>query len=155
MSYKQGVPTVGLRVMQVSALWHFLTTIFKGVKQMLMNKEEQKKIARIVNALIDIPLVPEEMEQTVFEHAVGLVDQALEDVLPAAFEELLRNAEKGIDKDHARQFGNRLVEAVNQKVNLPYLNEEQEFRLLQTVIDPLVKAMISGKKLDDLLPAVE
>ena len=42
--------------------------------------------------------------------------------------------------------------AVNKKINLPYLNEDQEYRLLQTVIDPLVKGMISGKKLDDLLP---
>ena len=122
---------------------------------MLMSQAEQKKIAKIVNALIDIPLVPEEMEQPVFEHAVGLVDRALEDVLPVAFGELLRNAEKGIDKDHARQFANRLVVAVNQKVNLPYLNEDQEARLLQTVIDPLVKGMISGKKLDDLLPLTE
>jgi len=120
---------------------------------MLMSQEEQKKIAGIVNALIDIPLVPENMEQTIFEHAVTLVDQALEDVLPTAFNELLRNADKGIDKDHARQFADRLVVAVNKKIDLPYLNEDQEYRLLQTVIDPMVKAMISGKKLDDLLPA--
>lgn len=119
---------------------------------MLMSQAEQKKIAKIVNALIDIPLVPEEMEATIFEHAVALVDRALEDVLPAAFGELLRNVEKGIDKDHARVFADRLVTAVNKRVDLPYLNEEQEQRLLQTVIDPLVKAMISGKKLDDLLP---
>ena len=58
-----------------------------------------------------------------------------------------------IDKDHARQFADRLVVAVNGKIDLPYLNEDQEHRLLQTVIDPMVKAMISGKKLDDLLPA--
>jgi hypothetical protein len=120
---------------------------------MLMSSEEQKKIAKIVNALIDIPLVSEDLEDVIFLHAVGIIDKALEDVLPAAFGELLRNPEKGIDKDHARQFGDRLVVAVNNKVNLPYLNEEQEQRLLQTVIDPLVKAMISGKKLDDLLPA--
>ncbi len=120
---------------------------------MLMKPEEQKRIAKIVNALIDIPLVSEEMEETIFEHAVGLVDQALEDVLPQAFGELLHNVEKGIDKDHAQQFASRLVAAINKKVDLPYLNEEQEERLLQTVIDPLVKAMIRGKKLDDLLPA--
>jgi hypothetical protein len=119
---------------------------------MLMSQEEQKKIAAIVNALIDIPLVPEDMEQTIFEHAVTLVDQALQDVLPAAFSELLRNAETGIDKDHARQFSDRLVVAVNNRIDLPYLNEDQEYRLLQTVIDPVVKGMVSGKKLDDLLP---
>lgn len=120
---------------------------------MLMSAEEQKKIAKIVNALIDIPLVPEELEETIFMHAVGIIDRALEDVLPAAFSELLRDVEKGIDKDHARQFADRLVVAVNKRIDMPYLNEEQEQRLVQTVIDPLVKGMISGKKLDDLLPA--
>lgn len=120
---------------------------------MLMNAEEQQKIAKIVNALIDIPLVSEELEETIFLHAVGIIDRALEDVLPVAFGELLRNADKGIDKDHARQFADRLVVAVNKRVDLPYLNEDQEQRLLQTVIDPLVKAMISGKTLDELLPA--
>lgn len=120
---------------------------------MLMDQQEQRRIAKIVNALIDIPLVGEELEQTIFEHAVGLVDRALEDVLPTAFGELLHNAEQGIDKDQARQFSNRLVEAVNRRVDLPYLNEEQEYRLLQTVVDPLVKGMLTGKTLDDLLPA--
>lgn len=121
---------------------------------MLLTPEEQKQVAKIINALIDIPLVPEELEQTIFEHAVAVVDAALEDSLPSVFTELLRNAETGLDKDHARAFSERLVEAVNKKVDLPYLNEEQEARLLRAVIGPLVKAMIHGRKLDDLLPAV-
>jgi len=120
----------------------------------MLKTVEHQKIAKILNALIDIPLVPEDMEQAVFEHAVELVDAALDDVLPAAFADLLRDAHNGIDKDHAQEFGSRLVAAINQKVNLPYLNEEQEAKLLQTVIDPLVKAMITGKTLDDLLPAL-
>ncbi len=120
---------------------------------MLMSQEEQQRIAKIVNALIDIPLVGEELEQTIFEHAVGIVDRALEDVLPVAFGELMRNADKGIDKDHARKFSERLVEAVNMRIDLPYLDEDQEYRLLQTVIDPLGKGMLTGKTLDDLLPA--
>lgn len=120
---------------------------------MLMSQEEQQRIAKIVNALIDIPLVGEELEQTIFEHAVGIVDRTLEDVLPVAFGELMRNADKGIDKDHARKFSERLVEAVNMRIDLPYLDEDQEYRLLQTVIDPLVKGMLTGKTLDDLLPA--
>jgi hypothetical protein len=114
--------------------------------------EEQKKIATLVNAIIDIPLVSEDMEQIIFEHAVAIIDAALDDILPEAFAGLLRSSDKGIDKDHARDFATRLAEAVNKRVNLPYLNEEQEGRLIQTVIDPIVKAMISGRRLDDILP---
>jgi hypothetical protein len=39
--------------------------------------EEQKKIASLVNAIIDIPLVSEEMEQVIFEHAVGCTNDLL------------------------------------------------------------------------------
>lgn len=119
---------------------------------MLLNQEERKKLAKIVNALIDIPLVPEDLEQTIFEHAVGMIDVALEDTLPAVFAELIHNSQNGIDKDHAIAFADRLVESINQKIDLPYLNEDQEAKLLRIVIDPLVKAMTNGRRLEDLLP---
>jgi hypothetical protein len=116
--------------------------------------EEQKKIAALVNAMVDIPLVSEEVEQVIFEHAVAIIDAALDDILPEVFAGLLRDEAKGIDKDHARDFAERLVQAVNKRVNLPYLNEEQEARLIRTVVDPLVKSMIAGKRLDDILPSL-
>ena len=115
--------------------------------------DEQKKIASLINAIIDIPLVSEEMEQIIFEHAVAIIDAALDDILPEVFAGLLHDPGKGIDKDHARDFAQRLAVAVNKRVNLPYLNEEQEGRMIQTVIDPIVKAMIDGRRLEDVLPA--
>ena len=122
---------------------------------MLLTDAERKQFATLVNALIDIPLVPEELEQEIFEHALIVIDRALEDALPTLFHGLMREAERGIDKDHAREFADRLVESVNSKVDLPYLNEAQEAELLRTVINPLVKAMTQGKRLDDLLPALQ
>ncbi len=121
---------------------------------MLLNQSERKKIAKLVNAMLDIPLVPENLEQTIFEHAVGMVDVALEDTLPAVFAELLHNTQNGIDKDHATVFADRLVVSINQKIDLPYLDENQEAKLLRIVIDPLVKAMTNGRRLDDLLPEI-
>lgn len=121
---------------------------------MLLNQSERKKVAKLVNAMLDIPLVPEDLEQTIFEHAVGVIDQALEDTLPAALAELIHNSQNGIDKDHAMVFADRLVESINQKIDLPYLDEDQEAKLLRIVIDPLVKAMTNGRRLDDLLPEV-
>jgi len=119
---------------------------------MLLKANEQKQFAALINSIIDIPLVPEEMEQQIFEHAVLVIDRALEDTLPTIFHGLMRESEKGIDKAHANAFADRLVEATNNKFDLPYLFETQEAQLLRLVIDPLVKAMTEGKKLDDLLP---
>lgn len=122
---------------------------------MLLNQQERKQLAQIVNALVDIPLIPEELEQTVFEHAVGAIDVALEDTLPAVLAELIHNAQNGIDKDHAVIFANRLVESINQKIDLPYLSEDQEAKILRIVIDPLVKAMTNGRRLEDILPLLQ
>ena len=80
--------------------------------------EEQKKIATLINAIIDIPLVSEEMEQIIFEHAVAIIDAALDDILPEIFAGLLRDSDKGIDKDHARDFAQRLAQAVNNLIVL-------------------------------------
>jgi hypothetical protein len=122
---------------------------------MLLTKEEQKQFATLVNSIIDIPLVPEEMEQQIFEHAIGVIDAALQDTLPTIFHGLMREAEKGIDKAHANEFADRLVETTNKKFDLPYLNEDQEAQILGMVIGPLVKAMTEGKTLESLLPAVK
>ncbi len=122
---------------------------------MLLTKEEQKQFATLINSIVDVPLIPEEMEQTIFEHAVAVIDKALEETLPIIFHALMREAEKGIDKDHAKEFADRLVVTTNKKFDLPYLNEEQEAQILRLVIDPLVKAMTDGRTLNDLLPAVK
>ena len=122
---------------------------------MLLTDEERKQFATLVNAVIDLPLVSEELEQTIFEHAIAMIDAALEETLPVIFHSLMRQVEQGIDKDHAKDFIERLVVSVNQKVDLPYLNEEQEAQLLRIVISPLVKAMTDGKTLQSVLPALQ
>ncbi len=121
---------------------------------MLLTKEEQKQFATLVNSVIDIPLVPEAMEQQIFEHAVVVIDRVLQDTLPTILHGLLREAGAGIDKDHAKAFADRLVQTTNSKFDLPYLNEDQEAQVLRLVIDPLVKAMTEGKTLERILPAV-
>jgi len=120
----------------------------------MLSKEEQKQFAALINSIVDIPLVPEDMEQQIFEHAVAVIDRALDDTLPTLFHGLIHEAEKGIDKSQAKEFADRLVESTNKKFDLPYLNEEQEAQILRLVIDPLVKAMTDGRTLESLLPAV-
>ena len=39
----------------------------------MLSKEEQKQFAALINSIVDIPLVPEDMEQQIFEHAVAVI----------------------------------------------------------------------------------
>lgn len=122
---------------------------------MLLKVEERKKIARLLNTRINIPWVPENMEGPIFEHGVNLVDHALEDVLPDAFGVLLRDGSQGIDKAQARAFGERLLHAINKKIDLPYLDEVQEAEFIKMVISPLVEAMADGESIDNVLVGVK
>ena len=124
----------------------------KKGRYMMLGKEEQKKIAKLADAMIDIPLVPDFMERGIFEHVISLIDKALDEILPEPFKDLL-NSTEGIGRDDVSGFTNKLVEIINRKLDIPYLNEEQESRLFHVVIGVLVKAMTRGKKLADLLPA--
>ena len=118
---------------------------------MLLLPEEKKQVAVLLNAKIDIAWVPEAMEGQILEHAIGLIDKALEDVLPEPFIGLMRDGGQGIDPDKAKAFGERLIGALNQKINLPYLSEEQEANLLRMMVDPVVQAMIDGQTINDVL----
>ncbi len=122
---------------------------------MLLTPEERKKVAEALNTQIDIPWVPESMEATILEHAIGLVDSALEGVLPEAFGSLMRDGSQGIDAAEARAFGERLIQTVNKRVDLPYLDETQEAGFVKMMIDPLVQAMIDGETIDDVLNRVK
>jgi hypothetical protein len=119
---------------------------------MLLTKEEQKQFAVLANALIDIPWVPEEMEQIMFEHAINILERVLQEALPDVFHELMRTAEKGIDPAQVPAFTERVINSAGAKVDLPYLNEEQETQFLRLIINPMVKSMAKGKNLTDLLP---
>ena len=118
---------------------------------MLLNAEEKKKFAALLNARIDIPWVPENMEGPIFEHAVTAIGIALQDALPEALGDLLRDPSQGIDPAEAQAFGDRLVKALNKKINLPYFDETQEAGFLQTMVTPLVNAMSNGQTLDKAL----
>ena len=117
-----------------------------------MDKKEIKRVATYANAMINIPLVPEFLEQRLFEHGIKMITDKIEEVLPAEFKELINSA-KGISSDHGKAFADKLVKTINKKVDIPYLNEDQEAKLFGLVVNILVKAMTANKKLSSLLPA--
>ena len=122
---------------------------------MFLKPEEVKKVAQVLNSRIDIPWVPEGMETSILEHAIGLIDSALEGVMPEVFAKLMHDGTQGIDEVEARAFGERLIQAINKKVDLPYFDEAQEANFIKMMVDPLVQAMIDGETIDDVLDRVK
>lgn len=117
----------------------------------MLSEEQQKTLASYVNALIDIPLIPEGIEQSIFEHAISLIDETLDAILPDTIKDLINNAQNGINRDHAEAFATRLKTYLNARLNIPYLNEDQEATIIGAVVDILVKGMTKGRDLESLL----
>ncbi|NKC11490.1 MAG: hypothetical protein GKR94_04575 [Gammaproteobacteria bacterium] len=123
----------------------------------MLTDKQISKIATVANTLIDVPLVPEWMEQYMFEKAVGLINETLEEVLPLEMKGLLEDLNDEtliLDRAHSGSFIERLVTAVDKRVDIPFLGEKQEEKLVRTVIELLVKAMSSAKSLDKILDRI-
>lgn len=119
----------------------------------MLSADQIRKIATLVNNLVDVPIVPEFMEQQVFEAAVTLIDRQLDQLLPAGLKEFLNDASKMLDDAHTGDLANRLVAILEKNVDIPLLNDEQEQKIFKIVIDLIIRAMASRKTLDGLLPA--
>ncbi len=120
-----------------------------------MFKPEQKsKLVALVNSSIDIPVVPESLEESIFRKSIDLIDDALDTFLPQEIQELAESLNDGIERNNAKDFVENLTRFLNKKVDLPILNEAQEGKLIGLVVDIVVKSMTKSRTLNNLLERI-
>ncbi|MFW6310395.1 MAG: hypothetical protein ACOC1D_04765 [Prolixibacteraceae bacterium] len=115
-------------------------------KRSKMTPEEMKDLAQRLNRKINIPILDETGEEKILIKVILKIDNFLYDNLPNEFYDLVRSADKGIDKKEAKRLIRRLTKCANQKIDIPYLPEPVEHFALRFVIGMIVKA--SQKTLD-------
>ncbi len=120
----------------------------------MLKPEQKSKIAALVNSSIDIPVVPESLEEAIFRKSIDLIDEALDAFLPQEIQELAESLNQGIERNNAKDFVENLTRFLNKRVDLPILNEEQEGKLIGLVVDILVKSMTKSRTLNNLLEKV-
>ncbi len=120
----------------------------------MLNPEQKDKIVALVNSSIDIPVVPEFLEGSIFRKAIDLIDDALDTFLPKEIQELAESLSQGIERNNAKDFVENLTRFLNKKVDLPILNEEQEGKLIGLVVNLLVKSMTKNRTLNNLLEGI-
>jgi hypothetical protein len=120
-----------------------------------MFKPGQKdRIVALVNSVIDIPVVPESLEGSIFRKAIDLIDEALDNFLPKEIQALTESLNQGIERNNAKDFVENLTRFLNKKVILPILTEEQEGKLIGLVVNLLVKSMTKNRTLNNLLEGI-
>jgi hypothetical protein len=120
----------------------------------MIKPEQKERIVALVNSSIDIPVVPESLERSIFRKAIDLIDDALDTFLPKEIQALAESLSDGIERNNAKDFVENLTRFLNKKIDLPILNEEQEGKLIGLVVDLLVKSMTKNRTLNNLLEGI-
>ena len=123
---------------------------------MFLTDKQIKKIAKKANKIINIPCLPESMEQEDIEELVEIVIKKIDSQIPKNILNLIiySNENRGpyrYNKKQLKDLKKRLVKYLNKKINLPILSEKQESKLIAFVVDFLVTSLNSVESLDSLL----
>ncbi|MEI6329426.1 MAG: hypothetical protein ACOYN8_03055 [Pseudanabaena sp.] len=120
----------------------------------MLNDTQITKIASLLNKVIDIPLLSEEFEQILLQESIRLIDGALSQALPPQFSDFLNQAARGLNSSNKEEFDkfiSRLITTINKHVDLPFLDEVKEQKLIRFILELIVKAMSKGEDLNSHL----
>jgi len=121
----------------------------------MLSDSEINAIAIKLNDKINLPFLDEAKELVVFGKIVKWIDKVLYKLLPNEYYELVKDATDGISEEEADNIQERLTPLINNIVNIPFLDEKQEAKLISLVLDIIIKAMIKGLKLEEVPPKKE
>ena len=99
----------------------------------MLTEDQVTEVATKLNEKVNIPFMSEETEQGILEKAVNAIDDKLDGIaedLPEPFGELWENLADGISDEEAEQLVGALTEVINQKIDIPFLSEDQEANLI-------------------------
>lgn len=106
-------------------------------------------LANKVNAVINLPILSEEKELIVFCKLIRKVDQAIYQLLPNEYYDMVHNASDGISASDAERMRKRLVPLINKAVDIPFLTEEMEAFVIDLILKVIVDALVKGCKLNE------
>jgi hypothetical protein len=116
-----------------------------------LTEEEVKGLAEKLNRKINIPIIGETGEEKILIKIILKIDNFIYENLPNEFYELARTAENGIDEEEAKMITGRLTKLANEKINLPFLSEKAEEKIIKYVIKLIVKSAIKKHALNESL----
>jgi len=110
----------------------------------MLSDKARRELAQELNKNINIPWVPENIEESMFYHAIGIILDALDQYIPDAMKELIYNPSVGINEEAAKIFFNRLVNILNKKIDIPYIfSEKEERQIISTILYTIMGKMVS------------
>lgn len=113
----------------------------------VLDTNEEKAIAAILNSAINIPFIGEKREGELFLKGIRLVDAALSRLLPKDLLDAIHYAKDGIRQEETEGLEKRLTPIINRNINIPLIPEFVEERLIRMVLGIILNALSSGQKI--------
>lgn len=114
-----------------------------------LTAEDIKHIATQINVELDIPWVPESMEQAWIEWCIAKILT----VVPAQVVQFLADASDGLSAEEITKYETEITDAANALIDIPMLPEVVEASLIRPVVNQLLQFATQGKFLEFKIPA--
>lgn len=115
----------------------------------MLTQEQINIIVGKLNEKIDLPFIPESMEEGLFEIAIAAVANKLGDLLPAHWIPYLTDFTIGItgtDEQLAVLVSN-IASKLNEKIDIPLVKEDRELELIEAITATIFDALREGSAL--------
>lgn len=100
-------------------------------------------IASQLNATLDVPWIPEAVEQKWIEWILGKIAS----IIPEKVIEAVVNAADGLTPEEIADLENTLVPLANKVIDLPMIPESVEESLIRPVVKALLSFAVQGQSL--------
>lgn len=107
-------------------------------KGITLDNDMRTELATRLNDIVDIPLIGEDQEQDMALKLIDLCLGPIADNEPATEEmaEMTRHTDRGVMETTVTS---NMVAAVNARINVPFVNEEQEEKAITLIVCFLMK----------------
>lgn len=113
----------------------------------MVSEAFKRGLAQKLNDFVDLPVLGEEQEQMVAEKLVELCLGSFEQIVPSneALDSMAQEeGGRGAGEPSMQQsLQARIVKQINGMINVPFADEEQEAKILNMIVDALLK--VRGK----------
>ena len=116
----------------------------------VISPNTRKAIAAYIDERVNIPVLGDAKERDAFEWVVDKICDLVEGMLPDSVMRLV-NGNSGIVADLADDLIENIVRKITKRIDLPFLNDKQEERLIRKVVELIVRALLPGKTLTTVL----
>jgi hypothetical protein len=127
---------------------------FKKIKKdaegtQMLTDGQVAALAEKLNEEINFPIIGENLEELLLAKIIRRIDQKVYELLPNEYYALVKKSSDGISDEDAENIEARMTPLINEEVNLPFLSEEMEEKLIGFVLNSLINAMRKNFKLEE------